>query len=87
MRHAVAPCTTGGLPSEFSYRNLGTVKNKGFELGVDGAVSQALNVFANYSYQAEPEPDFALSEINLPPTNRFNVGFNFSQGRFLGNRR
>ncbi len=62
------PCTTGGLPSEFSYRNLGTVKNKGFELGIDGAVNQALNVFANYSYQAEPEPDFALSEINLPPT-------------------
>ena len=65
--------------------NLGKVKNKGFELGVDGAVNQALNVFANYSYQAEPEPDFALSEINLPPTNRFNAGFNFSQGHFLGN--
>ena len=80
-----AACTTGGLPSEFSYRNLGTVKNKGFELGVDGAVNQALNVFANYSYQDEPEPDFALSEINLPPTNRFNAGFNFSQGHFLGN--
>ncbi len=82
---ATAVCTTGGLPSEFSYRNLGTVKNKGFELGIDGAVSQALNVFANYSYQAEPEPDFALSEINLPPTNRFNAGFNVSAGRFLGN--
>mgnify|MGYP000657411584 CR=1 FL=1 len=80
-----AACTTGGLPSEFSYRNLGTVKNKGFELGIDGAVSQGLNLFANYSYQAEPEPDFALSEINLPPTNRFNAGFNFSQGMFLGN--
>ena len=81
----VAECTTGGLPSEFSYRNLGTVKNKGFELGVDGAVNQALNVFVNYSYQAEPEPDFALSEINLPPTNRFNAGLNFSQGHYLGN--
>ena len=63
-----AMCTTGGLPSEFSYRNLGTVKNKGFELGLDGAVNRALNVFVNYSWQAEPEPDFALSEINLPPT-------------------
>jgi outer membrane receptor protein involved in Fe transport len=80
-----AVCTTGGLPSEFSYRNLGTVKNKGFELGLDGAVSRALNVFANYSWQAEPEPDFALSEINLPPTHRFNAGLNFTQGRFLGN--
>jgi outer membrane receptor protein involved in Fe transport len=82
---ASAVCTTGGLPSEFSYRNLGTVKNKGFELGLDGAVSRALNVFANYSWQAEPEPDFALSEINLPPTHRFNAGLNFTQGRFLGN--
>jgi len=80
-----AVCNTGGLPSAFSYLNLGTVKNRGFELGVDGAVNQAVNVFANYSFQAEPEPDFALSEINLPPTNRFNVGFNFSQGHFLGN--
>ena len=80
-----AVCTTGGLPSEFSYRNLGTTKNKGVELGIDGAVNRALNVFANYSWQAEPEPDFPLSEINLPPQHRFNAGFNFSQSRFLGN--
>jgi iron complex outermembrane receptor protein len=78
-------CTTGGIPSEFSYLNLGEVKNKGFELGIDGAVNRALNVFANYSYQAKPDPDFDISEINLPPTNRFNAGFNFSQGHFLGN--
>ena len=78
-------CATGGLPSEFSYRNLGTVKNKGFELGIDGAVTRALNLFANYSYQAKPDPDFALSEVNLPPQNRFNVGMNFSEGRYLGN--
>ena len=54
-------CNSGGIPSEFSYRNLGSVKDKGFELGVDAAVSRALNVFANYSYQAEPEPDFDKS--------------------------
>ena len=82
---ASASCTTGGLPSQFSYLNLGKNKNKGFEVGVDGAVTQGLNVFVNYSYQDEPEPDFAISEINLPPTNRFNAGFNFSQGYFLGN--
>ncbi len=60
------PCTTGGLPSEFSYRNLGEVINKGIELGVDGAVSQSLNVFANYSWQADPDPDFDESESQLP---------------------
>ena len=80
-----AVCTTGGLPSEFTYLNLGTVKNKGVELGIDGAVNSALNVFANYSWQDESDPDFALSEINLPPTHRFNAGFNFSSGRYLGN--
>ena len=55
------------------------------QLGIDGAVNEAVNVFANYSYQALPDPDFDLDEVNLPPTNRFNVGFNFSQGRYLGN--
>ena len=80
-----AACNSGGIPSEFSYRNLGIVKNKGFELGIDGAVNEALNIFANYSYQATPDPDFDLSEVNLPPKNRFNVGFNFSQNRYMGN--
>jgi outer membrane receptor protein involved in Fe transport len=80
-----AECTSGGLPSEFSYENLGEVINKGVELGIDGAVNQALNVFANYSYQATPDPNFDISEVNLPPNNRFNAGFNYSQGRYLGN--
>jgi iron complex outermembrane receptor protein len=74
------------LPSEFTYRNLGTVKDKGIELGIDAAVNQYLNVFTNYSYQFDPEVEgFPISEINLPPNNRFNVGFNFSYDRFLGN--
>ena len=74
------------LPSLFSYRNLGTVKDKGIELGVDAAANRSVNVFANYSYQWQPVAEgFALAEINLPPTNRFNVGFNFSHRRLLGN--
>lgn len=80
-----ATCTTGGIPSEFSYRNLGTVVDRGIELGVDAAVNRAVNVFANYSYQFKPDPDFDISEVNLPPRNRFNAGFNFSEGMFLGN--
>lgn len=40
----------------------------------------------NYSFQGEPEPEgFDLSELNLPPTHRFNVGVSFSSSRFLGN--
>ena len=80
-----APCTTGGLPSEFSYRNLGTNRNKGFELGIDGAASQALNLFANYSFQATPDPDFDISEVNIPPEHRFNVGASYDRDRWLGN--
>jgi iron complex outermembrane receptor protein len=81
----IAQQVPGGLPSQFSYRNLGKVVNKGVELGLDAAVSRAVNVFANYSYQATPDPDFDISEVNLPPKNRFNAGFSFSHGRFLGN--
>jgi outer membrane receptor protein involved in Fe transport len=73
-----------GLPSDFSYLNLGQVKSKGLELGLDMAVTRHVNAFANYSYQPDPKPDFDLSEINLPPNNRFNAGFNASGGRFFG---
>ena len=78
-------CNSGGLPASFTYLNLGTVRDKGIELGVDTAINRALNVFANYSYQFTPDPDFDISEVNLPPTNRFNAGFSYSQGMFLGN--
>jgi outer membrane receptor protein involved in Fe transport len=79
------PCTTGGLPSEFSYRNLGINRNKGFELGIDAAASRAVNVFANYSFQALPDPDFDLSEVNRPPRHRVNAGFSVNTDRYVGN--
>jgi outer membrane receptor protein involved in Fe transport len=48
------------LPSRFTYLNLGTVKDKGIELGVDASVNRYVNVFTNYSYQWMPEiEDFA----------------------------
>jgi outer membrane receptor protein involved in Fe transport len=75
-----------GLPSLFTYRNLGTVKDKGIELGVDGVVNQYVNAFVNYSYQWEPVVEgFDLSETNLPPKHRFNAGADFSYGRHFGN--
>jgi iron complex outermembrane receptor protein len=73
------------LPSSYTYRNLGTVKDKGFELGVDAIVTRDVNVFVNYSYQADPVVDFDPLEANSPANNRFNAGFNVSRGRFLGN--
>lgn len=80
-----APCTTGGLPSDFTYLNLGTNRNKGFELGIDAAATRALNVFANYSFQALPNPDFDIAEVNRPPRHRVNTGFSYSAGRYIGN--
>ena len=78
------------LPSRFTYLNLGKVKDKGIELGVDGAVNRYLNVFGNYSYQWMPEiADFptgtGIADINWPPKNRFNTGFDFNDQRVLGN--
>jgi outer membrane receptor protein involved in Fe transport len=66
-----------GLPSVLSFQNLGEVRNKGVELSVDAQPTRHFSVFANYSYQAEPEPDFPISKINLPPKDRFNAGVNF----------
>jgi outer membrane receptor protein involved in Fe transport len=83
------PCPFGvgnGLPAAFSYRNLGKVRQKGLELGIDGAINKELSAFANYSYQPDPEAiGFPQSEINLPPNNRFNVGLNYGGERYLGN--
>ena len=78
------------LPSRFTYVNIGTVKDKGLELGVDAAVNRYVNVFANYSYQAMPVAEdlpagTSINDVNWPPRNRFNTGFDFSYGRFLGN--
>jgi outer membrane receptor protein involved in Fe transport len=75
-----------GLPSLFTYRNLGTVKDKGIELGVDGVVSDAVTAFANYSYQWEPVVEgFDASEVNQPPQHRVNIGAGVDYDRYFGN--
>jgi outer membrane receptor protein involved in Fe transport len=75
-----------GLPAAFSYRNFGKTRQKGIELGVDGAINKELSAFANYSYQPDPEAiGFDESELNLPPHNRFNTGLNYSGPKYLGN--
>jgi outer membrane receptor protein involved in Fe transport len=74
------------FPARFTYLNFGRVTQKGIELGLESSVHANVDVFANYSWQAEPEPDgFDISELNLPPENRFNLGVRFSNRRALGN--
>jgi outer membrane receptor protein involved in Fe transport len=74
----------GSFPAHFTYSNFGHQTQKGFELGVNSTLNKYLGLFANYSYQATPKADFALTELNLPAKNRFNVGFNFNRSRYLG---
>lgn len=74
----------GALPSTFTYLNFGRTTEKGLELGVQSTINQYVNAFANYSYQATPSVNFPLSEVNLPPKNRFNAGFSFNRSRYLG---
>lgn len=84
---AIAAATGGaGFPGLFTYQNFGEVTQKGIELGVDSSFTDAFSVYANYSYQTEPEPDgFALAELNLPAQNRFNAGVAYNAGRLLAN--
>lgn len=69
------------FPSEYTYLNLGSVKQKGLELGFDSAFGPSMTYYVNYSYQNEPVPSFpgftaaaALAEINIPAKHRFNYG-------------
>lgn len=73
----------------FTYLNLGPVRQKGLELSADHRLMRGLTAFANYSWQADPEiledPNpFPPEELALPPKHRFNTGFNFDGGRYLG---
>lgn len=80
--YAAAP--TIRFPSSFTYRNLGTVKSKGLELGIDASLNDTTSLYANYAYQADPDPDFDIREVNLAPTNQFSTGVNYSGARFFG---
>jgi iron complex outermembrane receptor protein len=74
------------LTGRFTYMNFGKSTQQGFELGVNSTLNDKFDVFANYSWQGEPDPeDFELSELNLPATHRFNAGLAFSHNRFMAN--
>jgi outer membrane receptor protein involved in Fe transport len=72
------------FPAAFTYQNFGRSTQKGIELGVNATINPNVGAFVNYSFQAEPDANFPLAELNLPAKNRFNVGVNFNRNRFLG---
>lgn len=72
-----------------TYENLGPIRERGLELGIDHTFRPGLAAFANYSHQQRPKPKasdhpYPASEINVPPANRFNVGLDVKVGRFFG---
>ena len=73
----------------FTYLNLGPLRQKGVEISLDQRINRELTAFVNYSWQGEPgildDPNpFPTQELSLPPTNRFNAGFNYDGARMLG---
>jgi iron complex outermembrane receptor protein len=85
--------TQGGpFPSGFTYLNLGPIRQKGFELGVDSLVTNNVSAFANYSWQGDPEIQdpgdndlrYPESELIFPPKHRFNAGVNYNSATYLG---
>jgi len=75
-----------GLPSRYTYLNYDRITDRGLELSADVRVTTATSAFANYTWQADPEPrGFDISELNLPPTHRFNAGVSVARGRYFGN--
>ncbi len=72
------------FPKTFTYLNLGEVNQQGIELGIDAALTDTASMFANYSWQGKPDPNFDIREVNLPPTHRFSTGVNYSGARYFG---
>src|SRR5258708_23804472 len=72
------------FPASYTYLNRGTQTQKGFELGVNSTLNKYVGAFVNYSYQTTPKADIPLTNLNIPPKNRFNIGFNFNRDRYLG---
>lgn len=75
------------LPKTFSYRNLGRIVDRGFEVSADAKVTRTLTAFANYSWQADPrvsEQGAATIPVNLPARHRINAGLSVAAGAFFG---
>jgi iron complex outermembrane receptor protein len=79
------------FPSEYTYLNLGKVRDTGIELGIDGALDENWSAFANYAFRADPVPEFpglseeeALSEINRAPQHLVNFGLSYLSPTWYG---
>jgi len=80
-----AACPFAGLaglvPSDYSYRNIGTTMNRGVELSLERTVRE-WSWFVNLSWQDEPEIGGGIDavEINVAPAWRANLGLEHDGG-------
>ncbi len=72
------------FPSLFTYRNIGSQINEGFEFSFDYRPATEWRFGINYSYQEEPEvTGIDPREVNTPPENRLNLSLAYSGARFF----
>ena len=85
-----AACPFAGLaglvPSDYSYRNIGTTMNRGVELSLERA-TRDWRWFVNLSWQDEPEIGGGTDavEINVAPAWRANLGLEHDSGKRFWN--
>ena len=82
------------LVSSFQYLNLGSVRERGIELGMDLDLNRHLRLFGNWSWQDDPElegfapqtlPDGSQrAAYNIQPTHRWTAGANWEYEQFFG---
>jgi iron complex outermembrane receptor protein len=82
----------GLLPSTLQNRNIGEIENQGVEVSAEVRPARGWQVWANASWQDDPEidgieqvplPDGTLVyPVNLPPEWRANAGVKWSRGRY-----
>jgi outer membrane receptor protein involved in Fe transport len=72
------------LPAQLTYINSGSVRDRGFEVGLTGTIRHGVSAYANYSWQDTPRVEAAIPlVVNQPPRHRVNLGASLQQGRFM----
>ena len=75
------------FPKTFSYRNVGEVEDKGFELAVNVDFNRYFSGNFTYTWQDEPDvkdPTNSGLVLGTPPEHMFSAGVNWSHPRYFG---
>jgi iron complex outermembrane receptor protein len=75
------------FPKTFSYRNVGEVRDRGFELGVNVDFSSIWSGSFSYTWQDEPkvtDPTNSGLALGIPSENSFSAGVNWNHPKYFG---